>query len=65
MRPNATSAFATWKFAYVSLAIFEGLSVAVVAARLEQLSMHVNQALGASLLVEVVNILRAEEEAIA
>jgi hypothetical protein len=65
MRPYPTSALATWKFAFVSLAIFEWLAVAGVAARLEQFAMHVNQTLGASLLVEVVNILRAEEEAVA
>ena len=51
--------------ALVNVLVGEGRAVATFAARLEQLAVHVHQALGAGALVQAVDILRAQKKAFA
>src|ERR1700741_891103 len=62
VRPDFAAAGAQRKFArgFVELRVFERRPQAGIAAALEELSGHVNDARGASLFMEIVDILRAE-----
>src|SRR5574337_770480 len=62
VRPDASAAGAARDLALVSLPVVEGRTVAGVAAALEQLAMHVRDALRARLFVKIVHILGAEEQ---
>ena len=65
VRANFASAGAERKFAwgFVELYVFERQAGAGVAAALEEFAVHVNYALGTSLLMEIVDVLRAQEQA--
>ena len=64
VRPDFAAAGAQRKFVrgFVELRVFERRPRARITAAFEKLSVHVNDARGASLFVEIVDILRAEEQ---
>jgi len=65
MRANPAAAIAPGKFGWriVGVRVTKRRSAASVTAALEEFPMHVNSALRSSLLVKVIHVLRAEEEA--
>ena len=66
VRSNPTPAVAPGKLGWriVSIYVAEGCATAPVAAALEEFPVHVDDALRSSLLVKVIHILRAEEQAV-
>lgn len=66
VRPDFAAAGAQRKFGrgFVELRVVERRPRAGIAAAFEELSVHVNDVRGASLFVEIVDILRAEEQTV-
>lgn len=65
VRPNVATAVTARQVAVVGVSIDEGRTGAAVAPGLEQLTVHMNQASRAGLLVKIIDVLSAEKEAVA
>jgi len=66
VRPDLSSAGAARDFdrGFIKVGVVEGCTGTGVATALEEFAVHVEDAAGAGLLVEIVDILRAEKETI-
>jgi hypothetical protein len=64
VRPNAATTLALRQFIFVRKRVIERNPRTGIAPRLEQLAMHVRQSPRTGFLVKVVDVLRAEEEAV-